>query len=143
MNSGLSVLPSFCPSVFHTKVFLILGHWFFLKGSMVIRAHVLLRVTARFLEKKSSCPKNWENGQKIGFLKYIRKFSHFFGIRFIMKVYTICCILAQIPYFGKSGFWDMGQNALGKPDYRIFKSTISLEQNDEKAWFFACWHRFM
>ena len=26
----------------------------------------------------------------------------------------------------------MGQNALGQSDYRIFKSTISLEQNDEK-----------
>ena len=37
----------------------------------------------------------------------------------------------------------MGQNALGQSDYRIFKSTISLEQNDEKAWFFACWYRFM
>ena len=28
----------------------------------------------------------------------------------------------------------MGQNGLGQSDYRIFKSTISLEQNDEKAW---------
>ena len=37
----------------------------------------------------------------------------------------------------------MGQNALGQSDYRIFKSTISLEQNDEKAWFFAYWYRFM
>ena len=26
----------------------------------------------------------------------------------------------------------MGQNALSQSDYRIFKSTISLEQNDEK-----------
>ena len=37
----------------------------------------------------------------------------------------------------------MAQNALGQSDFRIFKSTISLEQNDEKAWFFACWYRFM
>ena len=37
----------------------------------------------------------------------------------------------------------MGQNALGQSDYTIFKSTISLEQNDEKAWFFACWYKFM
>ena len=43
----------------------------------------------------------------------------------------------------KSGSWDMGQNALGQSDYRVFKSTISLEQNDEKAWFFGCWYRFM
>ena len=26
-----------------------------------------------------------------------------------------------------------GQNALNQSDYRIFKSTISLEQNDEKT----------
>ena len=37
----------------------------------------------------------------------------------------------------------MAQNALGQSDYRIFKSTISLEQNDEKARFFACCYRFM
>ena len=37
----------------------------------------------------------------------------------------------------------MGQNALSQSDYSIFKSTISLEQNDEKASFFACWYRFM
>ena len=37
----------------------------------------------------------------------------------------------------------MGQNALGLLDCRIFKLTISLEQNDGKAWFFACWYRFM
>ena len=30
----------------------------------------------------------------------------------------------------------MGQNRLGQSDYRIFKSTITLEQYDEKAWFF-------
>ena len=24
-----------------------------------------------------------------------------------------------------------------------FKSTISLEQKDEKAWFFTCWYRLM
>ena len=37
----------------------------------------------------------------------------------------------------------MGQNALRQSDYRIFKSTITLEQYHEKAWFFACWYRFM
>ena len=37
----------------------------------------------------------------------------------------------------KSGSWDMGQNALSQSDCRIFKSTISLEQNNEKAWCFC------
>ena len=66
-----------------------------------------------------------------------------FWIWSIMKVYTICCGLAQIPFLRKSGSWDMGQTALSQSDYRIFKSTISLEQNDEKAWIFACWYIFM
>ena len=33
------------------------------------------------------------------------------------------------------GFWDMGQNAVAQWDCRNFKSTIPVEQNDEKAWF--------
>ena len=35
------------------------------------------------------------------------------------------------------------KNAHGQSDCRIFKSTISLEQNDEKDWFFACWYKFI
>ena len=34
----------------------------------------------------------------------------------------------------------MDQNALGQSDCRIFQSTISPEQNDWKAWFFACFN---
>ena len=36
----------------------------------------------------------------------------------------------------------MGQNALDQSDFSIFKLTISLEQNDEKAYFFAYWYRY-
>ena len=36
----------------------------------------------------------------------------------------------------------MGQNALGQLDYRIF-NLRTLEQYDEKSWFFACRYRFM
>ena len=43
----------------------------------------------------------------------------------------------------KSGSWDMGQDALGQSDCSIFKSTVSLEQNDEKTLFFACCYRLM
>ena len=43
----------------------------------------------------------------------------------------------------KSGSWDMGQNALDQSDCSIFKLTISLEQNDEKVWFFAYWCTFI
>ena len=42
-----------------------------------------------------------------------------------------------------SGSWGMGQNALDQLDCSIFKLTMSLEQNDEKFWFFAYWCRFI
>ena len=42
-----------------------------------------------------------------------------------------------------SGSWDMSQHALGQGDSRIYKSTISPEQNDKKSWFFACWYKFI
>ena len=37
----------------------------------------------------------------------------------------------------------MDQNALCQSDCRIFKLTISPEENDEKAWFFAYWFKLM
>ena len=51
-----------------------------------------------------------------------------------MKVYITCCNLGQISYL---------ENVHGQSDGRIFKSSISLEQNDEKDWFFACWYKFI
>ena len=55
-----------------------------------------------------------------------------------MKVYINCNIPAQILYLGKSGSCDMDQKTAGHLDCRIFKSTISLEQNGEIARVFAC-----
>ena len=37
----------------------------------------------------------------------------------------------------------MDQNAFDQSDCSIFKLNISLEQNDEKAWFFGYWYRFI
>ena len=37
----------------------------------------------------------------------------------------------------------MGQDAHGQSDCRIFKPTISLGENDEKAWVFAYWCKFL
>ena len=37
----------------------------------------------------------------------------------------------------------MDQNKLDESDCRIFKSARSLEQNNAKAWFFACWYKFV
>ena len=35
------------------------------------------------------------------------------------------------------------QNVLGQSDRRIFKATTSLEKNNKKVWFFACWSKFI
>ena len=59
-----------------------------------------------------------------------------------MKIYVICYVLAQILFWEKSYSRDIGQNALIQSDYRIFKSTISPEQIDETASFFAYWFKF-
>ena len=40
-------------------------------------------------------------------------------------------MLAKI--LGNFDFWDMCQNVLGQSDCSISKSTISLEQNNEKV----------
>ena len=45
-------------------------------------------------------------------------------------------------YAVDTGSWDMSQNALDQSDCSIFKLTISLEESDEKTWFFAYWCRF-
>ena len=60
---------------------------------------------------------------------------NFHRICSVMKIYIICCVLAQILCWEKSCFWDTGQNALSQSDCRIFKSIISPEQVDEIAWF--------
>ena len=54
----------------------------------------------------------------------------FLSIWSIMGVYINCCMLEKI--MKNFGCRDMCQNVLGQSDYSVFKSTISLEQNDEK-----------
>ena len=53
------------------------------------------------------------------------------------------CTNPILVFLHKSGSWDMGQNALGQSDCTIFELTVSLEQNDEKAWFCAYGCRFI
>ena len=52
-----------------------------------------------------------------------------------MTVPLIDVCLDKSHIWENSGSSDMGQNALGQSNCRILKSTISLEQNDEKAYF--------
>ena len=44
---------------------------------------------------------------------------------------------------GKLWFLRYAPKCYGQSDCRIFTSTISLEQNDEKVWVFACWYKFI
>ena len=67
----------------------------------------------------------------------------FFRIWSIKKVYIICCILHKSFTLEKSGSWVIDQNNIGQPYCWIFKLTVSQEQNDEKAWYFACWYKSM
>ena len=53
-----------------------------------------------------------------------------------------CCVPAQSPYLEKSCARNIGQNTNNQSDSRILKSTISAEQINEIAWFFACWYEF-
>ena len=59
-----------------------------------------------------------------------------------MVVYISCCMLGKI--LENFGFCDMCQNVLCQLDCRIFRPTMSLEQNHENVWFFACsWYKFI
>ena len=75
-----------------------------------------------FWKKKIFAPKNRRNRSSLRFFECMWKFScsFFFSIRSIMQVYINCCMLGK-----------------------IFKSTISLELNDEKVWFSTCWYKFI
>ena len=124
-----------------------MAHYFFLKFSMVLGAHMLLCLTEPDFFNKIFLPKMGKMGQKCakkGFLNLLENLViNFFWIRSIVKVYIICCILAQIPYLGKIWFLRYGPKYSLPIRLQDFKSTISLEQNDAKAWFFACWYRLM
>ena len=58
-----------------------------------------------------------------------------------MEVYIDFSDLGKI--LENFGAWDMCENVFGQSDCRIFKSAISLEQNDKKALFFTCWYKFL
>ena len=83
-------------------------------------------------------PPKWGKWAKNSFFFNLLKnfVTDFSRIWSVMRVYIIFYIPAQIPSLGKIWFLRCGPKF-----YRpIFRSTLSLEQNDEKAWFFACWY---
>ena len=97
---------------------------------------------ADFLKRKNFVPKMKEFGKNRMFWNYWKIWSlNCFWIQFLMKVYNIYCILAQIPL---TKLWFlMCQNVLGQSCCRIFKSVIFLKESDEITWFLGCWYKFM
>ena len=56
---------------------------------MLLEAHVVLFVTARFFQnKKKKLPQKWGNWPKIGFFEFIENFSHSFFLNLVDKMST-------------------------------------------------------
>ena len=72
-------------------------------------------------------------------------FGHSFFSEFGLQLkFILFAILLHKAHIRENfGPWDMGQNALGKWDCRISKSTISFEQMDEIGRFFALGWKFL
>ena len=109
-----------------------------------------MRDRARFSGKKSFfLSKKWvgEMGQKWSknrvFWIYWKIWSLMFPEFDLYWNFILFAIfLHKSHIWEKSGSRSMGQNALGQSDCSV-KSNICLEQNDEIAWFFTHWNKFM
>ena len=90
------------------------------------------------------CGKWAKNELKIRIFEFVGKFSHYFFQNLVYNESLYCLLYSYLLYiWEQSGSWDMYQNTLEQSDCKIFKSTISLEQNIEKVWLFACWYQIM
>ena len=139
----IRICPSFC-----LEVFLGLAYSFFSETQHGVRGSCgVVHCRARFLEKKIAA-KIEEMGKKemVQKFDFLNLLENFVVIFFLNLVYSksLCYLLysCTIPLFGKS-MASIIPYTVVQSDLRIFKSTLSLEQNDEKAWIFACWYRFM
>ena len=77
------VCPSFC-----SEVFMELAVQFFWKFKMVLAAHVVFCMTARFFEKKGFTPKMGKIGQAQGSLN-VQESSVFFLVLYFLSVWSI------------------------------------------------------
>ena len=94
------ICPSFHPSVC-PGFFLELYHYFFLNFSMRLQTHMKLCMT------EPDFPEKIFLSQK--FLNMLKSFViNFYWICWVMKIYIICCVPAQIPYLGKLWFLRYG-----------------------------------
>ena len=145
------VCPSCCSSVLLCGGFLGVGSLVFSGTQHVFETYVVLCMTElEFLKKIFLLKKlgKWaEIGPEIGFLSLLKNIViNFSEFCLQWKFMLFALFLHKSHIYEKSGSWDMGQNALGvynQSDWRTFKSTVSLEQIDEKAQIFSFYYRFM
>ena len=62
---------------------------------------------------------------------------------FVLQWMFILFAMVLSHIWNKSSPWHVSRSALDTLDCRILKSTISSEQSDEMAWFFAWWYKVM
>ena len=104
---------------------------------------------AGFSIKNFCCPQNWENGLKMGqkqvFLNLLKHLMvNFYWICFIMKIYIVCYVPAQIPYFKNFLFIRYQPNCselIRLPDFLI-NHISKTKQGNSLIQFFLCWYKF-
>ena len=122
---------------------------FFLELSMMLVDHVMLCVTELYFLKIIFFFQKWGNYAKnepnIRLFEFTGKFNHYFlrNLVYNKSLYYLNVFLHKSHIWVKTGSWDIDRNALGLSDFRIFKSTISVEQKNPDAWFFVCWYKFL
>ena len=125
---------SFHPSVLLSETFLGIGSLVCSETRMALEAHLVLCVTAGIFEKKHLPPKcrRWVKNKVF---EFIGKIFHcfFFWLWSIKKVYTIYCIIAQIPYLEK--IWFLRYGPKSSQPITIFKLTYL--KMIKKVWFFC------
>ena len=127
-------------SVLLSRSFVGIGSLFFSGTQHGLRGPFGVMTELDFFKKLFLLPKMEKIGQSLGSLNvYENLVIIFFSIYSIKKeVYINCCMLGKI--LGNLDSWYMYQNGLGQSDRRIFKSTMSLEQSDEKVkWVWPLW----
>ena len=96
-----------------------------------------------FLKKKKRWMlQKWGKWAKQGFLNLLENLVIFF-LNSVSNKSLYYLLYFQSPYFGK--IWVLRYRPKCSMSIRLqdFKSTLSLEQNDEVVWFFACWYKFL
>ena len=117
-----SVRPSVRPSAILSRRFL--GFVSLVSSELWHGTRILCEVVrerAGFSGKTFLLPKLGKWAKNKFFFNILENFViKFYWIWSIMKIYIICCVPSQIPYFGNFCSRDMGQNVLSRSDCMIF-----------------------